>query len=123
MDILRPTEMQAAGCGEGAEAEAGRELVAATEAKCAAHLLERAAEPEAAMQHYIKTIGCGLVLAGLRAATHQGSRVLPVLHCSVQETAFRGAEWWLLSCMLHCIKAMQGADSGTCVGCACGLER
>jgi hypothetical protein len=42
----------------GGEAAAVRELIAATEAKLAAHLLERAGEPEAAMQHYVKTIGC-----------------------------------------------------------------
>jgi hypothetical protein len=39
------------------EAEETRVLIANTEAKFAAHLLERAGEPEAAMQHYIKTIG------------------------------------------------------------------
>lgn len=43
-----------------ASAEAGttRELIAHTEAKFAAHLLERAGQPEAAMQHYMQTIGC-----------------------------------------------------------------
>jgi hypothetical protein len=41
-----------------AEAAAAKELIAHTEAKFAAHLLERACEPEAAMQHYIQTIGC-----------------------------------------------------------------
>ena len=41
----------------GAEAAATRELIAQTEAKYATHLLERAGEPEAAMQHYMQTIG------------------------------------------------------------------
>ena len=39
------------------DAAATRRLIADTEAQCAAHLLERAGEPEAAMLHYIKTIG------------------------------------------------------------------
>jgi hypothetical protein len=42
-----------------AEIAATRELIAQTEAKFATHLLERAGEPEAAMQHYIQTIGYG----------------------------------------------------------------
>jgi hypothetical protein len=40
-----------------AAAAATRELIAQTEAKFATHLLERACEPEAAIQHYIQTIG------------------------------------------------------------------
>jgi hypothetical protein len=44
---------------ESAEIAATRELIAQTEAKFATHLLERAGEPEAAMQHYIQTIGYG----------------------------------------------------------------
>lgn len=40
------------------ESGSTKELIAQTEAKFATHLLERAGEPEAAMQHYIQTIGC-----------------------------------------------------------------
>lgn len=42
---------------ESAEATAARDMIARTSAKFAAHLLERACEPEAAMQQYLQTIG------------------------------------------------------------------
>lgn len=48
--------LEAAGRRE--EAEETRRAVAAVEAKFATHLLERAGEPEAAMQRYVRTIGC-----------------------------------------------------------------
>lgn len=43
---------------ESSEATAARDMIARTSAKYAAHLLERACEPEAAMQQYLQTIGC-----------------------------------------------------------------
>jgi hypothetical protein len=43
--------------GRDVEAEETRELIADVEAMFATHLLERAGEPEAAMQHYVRTIG------------------------------------------------------------------
>lgn len=43
---------------DSAEATAARDMIARTSAKFAAHLLERACEPEAAMQQYLQTIGC-----------------------------------------------------------------
>jgi hypothetical protein len=48
-----------------AEAEETRELIADVEAKFATHLFERAGEPEAAMQHYVRTIGFASCLSCL----------------------------------------------------------
>lgn len=42
---------------DSSEATAARDMIARTSAKYAAHLLERACEPEAAMQQYLQTIG------------------------------------------------------------------
>ena len=68
---------------ESAEATAARDMIARTSAKYAAHLLERACEPEAAMQQYLQTIGCA---PPLRCA---GPAVVALLCCAVTlQTAF-----------------------------------